>query len=315
MIARMSDHLIGQSCALLTALTWAYALVLFKIGGERVPPVSLNLYKNAVGLLLLILTLAGMLLVKPATRGVFETPLGDFCLLLLSGVIGIALADTIFFHALNLIGVGLIAVVDCAYSPLAILFAWTLLGEQLEAWHYVGASLIVVGVFTASRHKVPVNRTRGQIVGGMLLAMLAVGMMAFGIVMAKPVLETSNLIWATSVRMLAGATFLALFALLGANWRAHWAVFRPSRSWKVILPASVLGTYICMILWVAGFKYTYASVAAVLNQTSVIFASIFAALILREHFGGRKITALALSVTGVSIVTLGGELWQLVRAG
>lgn len=58
------------------------------------------------------------------------------------------------------------------------------------------------------------------------------------------------------------------------------------------------------MLWVAGFKYTYAAVAGVLNQTTVVFASVLAALFLKEQFGRRKIAALVLALIGVVMVTL-----------
>ena len=59
-----------------------------------------------------------------------------------------------------------------------------------------------------------------------------------------------------------------------------------------------------MILWIAGFKYTYASIAAVLNQTSVIFAIILATVFLKESFSGRKYAAVVLAVMGVLLVSL-----------
>jgi len=311
MISRMlaeatfiTTDMLGKACALGTAILWGLAVVLFKMTGERTPPLSLNLYKNAVGIVLLFATLAIMIAIDPTEGRVLQEHPGDLCILALSGVIGIAIADTIFFYALNLIGVGLISIVDCAYSPFVILFAAALLCEQLALPHYVGAGLIVVGVFVASRHKLPVGRTRGQIVFGMSLAVVAVSMMAFGIVIAKPIIEGMSLVWATTVRMVGGTVFLALFALLGRNWRTHWHIFKPTPHWRIALPASVLGTYICMILWVAGFKYTNASVAGVLNQTSVVFAAVFAVFLIREEFGPRKIAALSLSLTGVIIVTL-----------
>lgn len=304
------NHPLGQACALLTAIIWAYALVLFKRSGEEVPPVALNLYKNTVGLILLVATLAALIAVgADSLAPLRECPQGDIALLLLSGIIGIALADSLFFHALNLIGVGLISVVDCFYAPAAILFSWLLLAERLTVFHYVGAALVVAGVFTTSRHTRPAHRTHGQIIAGMLLAISAVAMMAFGIVIAKPVLEEMPVLWATALRMAAGLFFLALFALLGRGWQRHWGVFRPSRIWRSALPASVLGTYVCMILWVAGFKYTYASVAALLNQTSVVFATVLAALVLKERFGARQVAALLLALTGVVVVTFGGAFW------
>ena len=298
------NHPLGQACALLAAITWAFALVLFKRSGERIAPVALNLYKNAVGLTLLIATLGLLILLGcDSVTALSKYTSGEIGLLLLSGVIGIAVADTLFFHSLNLIGVGLISIVDCSYSPFAILFAWLLLAEKLTLFHYVGAALILAGVFAASPHTLPVHRTRRQIVGGMLLGTLSIALMALGIVMVKPVLEKMPLLWATTLRLAAGFAVLALFALVGRGWRRHWGIFRPAGSWRLALPASVLGTYVCLILWIAGFKYTGASIAAVLNQTSVVFASVLAAVVLKERFGARQVAALVLALCGVAIMT------------
>jgi len=296
-------HVIGQACALGAAFTWAFALVLFKVSGEKVAPVPLNLFKNVVALVLFGLTLA----VVPSGSGQLKTFLpADYAVLILSGVIGIAVADTLFFHALNLIGVGLISIVDCLYSPAAILFSLLLIFEQLAPAHYIGAALIIGGVFVSSRHDPPPNRTRAQLIVGSLLAALAVAAMAFGIVLAKPVLDEANfpLLWAVGLRLMAGTLALSGIVLASPKRNQLLAVFRPSRAWKFTLPASVLGSYVCLILWMAGFKYTYASVAAVLNQMSVIFALILAAVVLKERFTRRKLVAVVLATGGVVLISI-----------
>ncbi|MHC4093811.1 MAG: EamA family transporter, partial [Planctomycetota bacterium] len=109
--------LLGQACALMAAIIWAFALVMFKRSGERVPPLALNLFKNTIGILLLVVTLAVM---GEGLGTVWRWRNDEVYILLLSGVIGIAVADTVFFHSLNLIGVGVISIVDCTYSPFAI---------------------------------------------------------------------------------------------------------------------------------------------------------------------------------------------------
>ena len=233
------------------------------------------------------------------------------CLLMLSGVVGIAVADTLFFYALNLIGVGLISIIDCAYSPAVLLCAWLMLSEELTTIHYVGGALILLGVFIASQHKPPAGCTRARIVGGMLLALLAIAAMAVGIVMAKPILEEMALIWATTIRLAAGTLALALFALLGKGRSRNWTVFRPSVVWKFAVPASVLGTYLALIFWIAGFKYTYATIAAVLNQTSVVFATVLAVIFLREPLGKRKLASFTLAITGVVIVSFSEDLYMV----
>jgi drug/metabolite transporter (DMT)-like permease len=303
------NHAVGQTCAVLCAIAWAAALVLFKQSGRQASPLALNLFKNTVGLVLLGISVPIELAL--ADRGLADllaVSWSDHCLLILSGLIGLALADTIFFRALNLIGVGLVVIVDCTYAPFVVLCAWWLLAEQLAIWHYVGAALILGSVLLIARHKAPEGRTRGQIVAGILLAVAAMACMAFAITLVKPVLEAAPVTWSTAVRLAGGNLFLVLYALLGRSWRANFAIFRPSPVWRYALPAAILGTYVSLLFWIAGFKYTHASIAAVLNQTSVVFASVLAALFLREHFGGRKATALLIAVIGVLIVMFADPL-------
>ena len=302
----MNTDVLGEVFALLAAITWAIALVLFKRSGESVPPLALNLFKNVIGLILLGVTLLalgeGWSTLAPFSRE-------DIYVLIISGVVGIALADTLFFHALNLVGVGIISIVDCLYSPFAILFAYLMLSETLTVYHYLGGALILGGVFLSSGHGPPANRTRGQILLGVVLGMLAMAMVTAGIVYAKPVLEAQDfpLVWATMIRLIFGTLALAAIALASAHRRTHWSAFRPSRVWRISVPASVLGTYLSMIFWVGGFKYAEASIAAILNQTSVIFALILATWILKEAFTRRKLVAVILALGG-ALVMLHEEL-------
>ncbi len=298
---------IGETCALAAALSWAIALVLFKRSGERMSPVALSLFKNIVALLLLVLTLVvtwdGVTALEP-----FEAV--DIWILLLSGVLGIALADTVFFYSLERIGVGIIAIVDCLYSPLIILFSFLILSEELSLLDYVGTALILVAVFISSRHTPPPGCTRAQIVAGVLLCALAMALMGIGIVIATPVLRLPfPLMWATTLRLIAGTAALALLTLLSSKRKAYYAALRPGPVWKYCLPASVLGSYLAMIFWVAGFTYTAkAGVAAILNQTTTIFAIILATLILKESFTRRKLLAVTLAMSGVVLV-LGKDMW------
>lgn len=307
----MPHHVLGQTYALLTAITWAFAVVYFKRSGETLSPVALNLFKSAVGLLLLGLTLAGLAVWQPVEFGTVRVlTYGEVCQLLLSGIVGMALADSLFFRALNLIGVGLFSVVDCAFAPLVVLFAWLLWHEVLLPIQYLGAALIVAGVFLATPHRRPRNRTWGQIAAGIGLALLAIALTAFAIVWVKPILERTSVVWSTTIRLAAGFAMLALFSLLGPRGRACWQVFRPSPSWRFAIPGAVLGTYLCLLFWIGGYKYTTASIAGILNQTSVIFQAALAALVLREPFGKRQVAALAIALGGVAVVTFGAQLTE-----
>ncbi|MBN1512311.1 MAG: DMT family transporter [Phycisphaerae bacterium] len=298
----------GEVYALLTAFVWAFALVLFKRGGETVPPLALNLFKNVVSLTLMAVCLL-VLGEGPGTLAAFHRH--DLYVLALSGVIGIALADTAFFAALNRIGVGIFSIVDCLYSPFAALFAWLLISERLALPHYIGGALILGGVLLSSKHPPPPGRTRRELITGILLGALSVGMMAFSVVLAKPVLEAEDfpLMWAATIRLGAGTITLLLLGAASPNRKAVASVFRPSPSWRFTVPASVLGSFLSYLLWIAGFKYAAAATVAILNQTSVIFAIILATIVLHEPFTRRKGLAVSLAIAGILVVTFGRQVF------
>jgi len=303
----MTTHPPGELFALLAAFTWAFAMVLFKYSGERVTPLALNLFKSVVGVVMLAVTLLlapylGPFLGDESLHRVLALPARHIWIMVASGVIGIALADTLFFYALNMVGVGIVSIVDCLYTPSVFLFSYLLLKEQLTATHVIGAVLILTGVLVSTGHKPPSGTTRRQLVTGVLIGSLAMVSMAFGIVIAKPVLDGFPLIWAATIRLVAGGLALAGVALLAPARKTLWSIFRPSADWKTAVPGALIGTYLAYLFWVAGFKYADASINAILNQTTVIFAIILATVIVKERMTRRKALAVALAVLGVAVV-------------
>jgi drug/metabolite transporter (DMT)-like permease len=78
-----------------------------------------------------------------------------------------------------------------------------------------------------------------------------------------------------------------------------------ARSWRYTLAGSFLGAYVAMVLWIGGMKYTQASTAAALNQSSNIFVFLFAALFLKEKITLLRAGAIVTAVIGVLLVTFG----------
>ena len=94
-------------------------------------------------------------------------------------------------------------------------------------------------------------------------------------------------------------------ALISPKRREILSVFRPSRSWRFSLPGTLLGSYLALMMWIAGMKFAKASVAAILNQTTTIYILVFASLFLGETFTRRKIIATIVAVGGIVLVILG----------
>ena len=75
--------------------------------------------------------------------------------------------------------------------------------------------------------------------------------------------------------------------------------FRAPHDWLQICTASFLGAYLAILFWLAGYKYTLASIASVLNETSSIFIMLLAWLMLRESLTRRKLLGLVCTFAGV----------------
>jgi drug/metabolite transporter (DMT)-like permease len=291
---------IGELCSLGAAVVWSTSIVLFK-RSESVPPMAMNLFKNvaAAALLALTMPLAGVGF-DPARS------VGQWAVLALSGVLGIAIADTLVFMALRRLGAGVLAVVDCVYAPTVVLLGVVWLGERLSWGFAAGAVLVVAGVVcaTAERAKPLPGETGGRL-GGVLMGVTGIAAMGIGVMLAKPILERGHLVEVTLVRMLAGVAGQALWIAVLPSARGALAVLRPSPVWRTLLPASFLGSYVAMLFWLGGFKWTTASRAAVLNQMSTVFTIVFARVFLAEPLSRLRAAGAVVAMAGALCVILG----------
>ena len=289
---------LGEALSILAAVIWAFAVILFKKSGETVHPLALNAFKNLLAMVFLVPTiwLAGETLV-------LHTPARVYLVLFLSGAIGIGIGDTLFFKSLNELGAGLTAIVVCMYSPFVISFSYIWLSESLASLQLLGALLVIIAVLIATIQRSDREVTKKGVIFGVLYGILASAAMAAGVVIMKPLLSMYSVIWVAEIRLVGGMLVLVLVLLFHPR---RWGIVHSlskTRIWPYTLGGSFCGAYLAMIIWIAGMKYTQASTASALNQTSTIFVFIFAALILREPITLRKTIGICLAFIGAFLVS------------
>ncbi|MBN2184492.1 MAG: DMT family transporter [Candidatus Krumholzibacteriota bacterium] len=290
----------GEVYALITAFVWAFAVILIKKSGEKIPPFALNFFRVGIASFLFLATF--LIMREPL---LWRAPLEDYLILTLSGAIAIVISDTLFHMCINAVGAGINALVDTLYSPSIIFFAYLLLGEKLNLWHFGGLALVISGVFLTTRVDPPAGRTRKELMFGIFWGVLAMLTLGVGIVIAKPVLERSPVLWATAVRQIGAFLVMIPAALVMPSRKRIFLVFKPEKHWKYMFPATFLGSYVALIFWIAGMKYTQTGIAAILNQTSSIHILILASVFLKEPFSRNKLVAAVLALSGIILVTLG----------
>ena len=298
---------LGEICSLLSAVFWALAIIIFKKIGDRVSPMVINPVKSTIGLLLFILTY--IILDIPLTPNT-QFSNTDLITLAISGIIGIGIADIIFLHSLNILGAGISAIVDTVYSPFVIFFAFIILGESLTAIQLFGGVLIIGSVlYTSTKiQNIPVNRKRFK--QGVLYGVGSIAMMALGIVMIKPILNTvSNQprlqMWIAGYRLISGVLVSSSIMLYANQKENILGALRDRTLWLPLMVSSVLATYLGIAMWVMGMSMTTASISSILNQTATIFIMIFAWIFLGEPLTKRRILSIIVAMFGAYLVFIG----------
>ena len=290
----------GEIFALLAPFVWSLAVILYK--STDAPAGSINLFKNVVALVLLGLTLLALGEGFPPGRSWW-----DWGTLAASGLLGLALADTLLFMGLARIGASKLAIVDTLYAPVVVLLAWALLAEVPTPWFLGGAAAVVAGIAIATLEPRALRvEARSEWIG-MAFAGAAVASTALAVVLAKPILEESGLVEVTTTRLAFGVAGQLLWFATSGGWRSAFVVFRPSRVWWTLVPGAVLGAYVSMMLWLGGYKWTDASTAAVLNQMATVYMLGMAGLILHEKLRPAQIAGALVAAAGAVWIVLTAE--------
>ncbi len=285
----------GELAALMSAVVWASATVMFTIAmnkGARARDAVL--FKNMFGAIVLAV-LAWFL--GPA-RGGGAAADGTVGWLLLSGFLGLSLGDLFYFIALAHIGVGRTLILTQLTPLLTAIFAWLLFDEALSAMQWAGASLIICGSLIAESRRV--ERTKADSIG-IMAALACVLTFALGNAFTHDGLVGTGPITATSWRLVGGALGLLVWALLKRDWPSLKAPWQ-KQTWKVFLVPSAVGTWTGMVFMMGGFAWAKQGVAAAMASSTVLFSIPLAMIFLHEKPGLRGWLGAGICVAGVAVM-------------
>lgn len=287
---------LGELFALSSAICWATAIILFKHSGETLSASALNLFKNILATFLLVPTALFVEGIQLPQLDAYQ-----WTIVAISGFIGIALSDTWYFLALRKVGAGNTAIVSSLYSPFVIVLSVLFLNETLHWTQFIGFLMVLIGIILVTWQRNRKNVDTPVLWQGLALAAGAVFLNAVGVVMVKRILEGDGFFWVISLRLIGG--ILGSIGLLLISQKLVKVIheIKQPRDWRILIIASVLGTYISMILWLSGYKYTDAIIASVLNETSVLFIVLFAWIFLKEEVSRRRLTGVVLAFLGVLV--------------
>ena len=287
----------GDLYAVITAVCWSSAVILFDISTKNFTAIQLNVLKNFIGVFGFILTIVLFSIPSP------NFSQQDIFTLALSGFLGILIADGLFLESLRRLGSGISAVVSTIYTPTVFIIAFILFNETINLHSYIGGVLVLGGI-TISVFQPPKTIKKRDLYIGILFGIIANILTAYSVLIIKPIMKNNSVIYVALYRFSIGFIFGILINILKSGIKQVIQKFKQGLTNQYVILGAFLGTYLSVIFWLAGYKYTLAGRAAIYNQLSTVFIIILARVFLKEPMTSKKIIGVSLAIFGAMIVSV-----------
>jgi len=296
----------GETAAISAAICWSFAVIIFRSASKELSPFLITALKNSIALILF--TLFFLTFNMPLWIDVFSV--SDYIKIIISGLLGMGIGDVLFIYALSKIGANRVAIINSFEPAVIYIFSITMLGTILTIQQFIGFIIVISSMMIIAYEKDSDDIEPHIKKTGMLLQILAVILSSFGIVLIKPVLNKINgnmevQIWITTFRLFPGFIVAWIVFLFQKNKLQLLKPLKKSKNlWKIIL-GSGIGTFVALSFWIIGYSYIEKPpIASIIGQTSVIFITILAWIILNEKISRIRLISMGIAITGVLLITI-----------
>jgi len=291
----------GEISCLSAALCWAFAVTIFRGPISRYGALPVNLFKCLLASAALGLTIwpgGGFSLL-------IHAPTSELGWLIASAITGIVIGDSALFAAVRRIGGHRTLLLQTLSPVFAIAFAMSL-GERLEFLQWCGAAVIMAGILMVVGADRNDQAKTVMTHGGIAFGLLAATGQGAGLVLAKLGMQSIPPVPATFLRLSTAALGMLILLVLSGGMRAFVALFLSPPALRRTIPASFIGTYVAMMLMMAGVALAPASIAAVLLSMPPVFSLGIEAFVDRTRPKPAAMIGTALSILGVALLSMGG---------
>lgn len=307
-VAHLLQIGIGEYAALTAAMLWTVSSMIW--GSFRLSASQMNLLKNLLGagMVFIHLILANSLAARPWFSAGWES----WGWLGLSGLIGLAIGDTFFFRALQILGPRRALMLATTSPIFAVIAGWLFLGEHLY-WLTVGGVLLAmlgVGVVLSDRkaHQESPGLLPGTLKAGIVTGVLAAICQAVGAVFSKMAmqspegLERCDPLEATLIRLLlSGLMILVVTTAKRELLTLAQTVIRDKLLGRLLI-GTAMGTWMGIGLSMLAYSQSNIGVAQTLMSTCPLFAIPVLWLYHGQKFSVKALLGTSIALAGIALV-------------
>ncbi len=311
----------GEAAALATAACWSLTPFFFTAASRRIGAFPANVIRLVVALCLLD---AAVL----ATGAASPLPWRQAALLAASGFVGLSLGDAALFEAFVALGPRRVSLLSATAPIFVAVASMPLLGETMSGVGLLGMALTLGGVAWVVAERGDVPESRGHVVRGVVMGLLAAAGQGFGAILAKAGLggadsaawlgrfaaggraaESVTPLVGTLVRMLAGCAGMIGWAAARGTLGEVVRGGRDVRATALTSGGAFFGPFAGVWLSLAAFKYTRQTAVA---QTIMAFSPVLVIAIGRVVHGERPSPRAVLgslaAVAGLAVLAFRDEI-------
>ncbi len=294
----MNLGIIGIAAALTSAASWALGSILFKKIGEKVSPFGMTLTKGILGIILLGIAYA--------LYGFEFVPLNAAGMLFISGIIGIAVGDTLFFAALQYLGPKVQIIFFMLGQVMTAILGLLILKEMPLLLQWIGIAVTLIGAATVLWKKIfsdSVNQKTAM--RGVIFGLLAMFSFSISLIIAKQAMITVSALSAVLIRIGAGTFGILVYGLLKRKVRIWLVPFKDIRMVVFFFVSVCIITFGGFWLSLVAIKSLDIAVASTLGATEPLFVLPLAFIIMKERIALVEVIGAILTMCGVVIIIIG----------
>ena len=288
--------MIGFFSAISAVLSWTFACSIWRRESRKLLPRQINIYKNV---------LASIFFLPVAIRINWLSDPFSIFFLIISGIVGISIGDTLYINSLKIIGTRKTLSFEALTPIIATILATLSINEIYPQKVWVGSFIVSFSLLMIVRQNTfQKEDSRETNILGIFCALGSVFCAVLAALMSRVILITSTLtpLETTEIRLLSASIFLFLFFKKDFfDLLKNRSITRQSHSSLIL--STLLGTNCGILFQQIVFKFLPIGIGWTLLSLSPIFALFISK---REGDQINKLTIIYsfLSFIGVSIVLI-----------
>ena len=284
--------MIGFFAAISAVCFWTFACSIWRIESEKLLPIQINIYKNV---------LASIFFLPVILSINWLSNLNSIFFLMISGIVGIAIGDTLYINSLKIIGTRKTLSFEAITPIIATTVAKLSINEIYPQKVWIGSLIVSFSLFMIVRQNTYKKDHSKEIkIFGILCAMGSVLCAVFAALISRIILISSTLtpLQTTEIRLLSASIFLFLFFKKDfLQLLQNRSITKKSHS--NLFLSTLIGTNFGILFQQIVFKYLPIGI----GWTLLSLSPVFALFISRRE--GDKINKLTIIYSILSFIGLG----------